>query len=397
MSGAEVGLPGLQEEIPDRDFGPVELDLLTVRLQLLEEFSLLLLKERGGLELRKIVLVEVLPQYPMHVEPFSDRTDGVLHHLNPPLRDITLVPVVVEFGDLLLQKIVDLVGLHHPLHGLVLVDLTGGDRPTVAAVVPLRPPSIQNAQVESPVDGGLHPRGSARFHRLEGVVEPDVDALHKVLSNVDVIIFHKDQSVLHIVTAGYVENLLDQLLASLVRRMGLPGEDELNRALGVGENLHESLGILENQVGPLVRGETTGKADGQVPGIEEVPDPADLRKSGALLLEFQNFSIPDEGDQLFFPPLVGRPDLGIRSRVDPLPNIAPFSPMEIVGADVPVEEVGHLHAQPSLYMDSVGDVADGNLLLRKVGVDIPPHLPGDLTVDLGDAVDEAGEVHGELR
>ena len=218
-----------------------------------------------------------------------------------------------------------------------------------------------------------------------------------MLGNVDVVIFHKDQPVLYIVATGYVENLFDQLLASLVRRMGLPGEDDLNRTLGVGENLHESLGILENQVGPLVRGETTGKADGQVPGIEEVPDPADLRKSGALLLEFQNFSIPDEGDQLFFPPLVGRPDLGIRSRVDPLPNIAPFSPMEIVGADVPVEEVGHLHAQPSLYMDSVGDVADGNLLLRKVGVDIPPHLPGDLTVDLGDAVDEAGEVHGELR
>ena len=68
-----------------------------------------------------------------------------------------------------------------------------------------------------------------------------------------------------------VGDALDQLLAGLVGRVGLAGEDELHRVVGVVDQFEEVIEVLEEQVGPLVRGEPAGKADRQRVGIEHRP------------------------------------------------------------------------------------------------------------------------------
>ena len=67
--------------------------------------------------------------------------------------------------------------------------------------------------------------------RAARVVEPDVDALHQVAGDVDVVVFDEDDAAGEARIVAQVGDLLDQLLAGLVGRMGLAGEDELHGAV----------------------------------------------------------------------------------------------------------------------------------------------------------------------
>ena len=61
---------------------------------------------------------------------------------------------------------------------------------------------------------------------------------------------------------------LDQGLPRLVRRMGLAGDDELHRALRIGQQAQQSLRVVQQQVRSLVGGEAARKAQRQRVGIE---------------------------------------------------------------------------------------------------------------------------------
>ena len=95
------------------------------------------------------------------------------------------------------------------------------------------------------------------------------------------------------------EDLLDHLLAGAVGRVGLAGEDDLDRTLLVPQQLRQPLDVGEEQAGPLVRREAAGKADRQDLRVERrlrehratrrrlavagelVPQPAAGRRSAA--------------------------------------------------------------------------------------------------------------------
>ena len=72
------------------------------------------------------------------------------------------------------------------------------------------------------------------------------------------------------------ERCADQVLARPVGRVRLAGEEDLHRALGVGEQLAQAVQVAEQQVGPLVGREAAGEADGQRVGVEELVDLAQL-------------------------------------------------------------------------------------------------------------------------
>ena len=59
------------------------------------------------------------------------------------------------------------------------------------------------------------------------------------------------------------QHLLDDLLARLVLRVGLAGEDELHRPVGVAEDFGGPVDVCEDERGPLVGCEAAGKADGE--------------------------------------------------------------------------------------------------------------------------------------
>ena len=67
-----------------------------------------------------------------------------------------------------------------------------------------------------------------------------------------------------------MNDLLDEALAFVVARMGLAGEDELDRAAACRGELHDVLELLENQRRAFVGGEAAGEADGQRVGIQQV-------------------------------------------------------------------------------------------------------------------------------
>ena len=71
-----------------------------------------------------------------------------------------------------------------------------------------------------------------------------------------------------------VRHPLRQGLAAGVARMGLAGEDDLHRPLGVVDQPVQAVEVLEQQVGPLVGGEAAGEAQGQRLGRRAARAPA---------------------------------------------------------------------------------------------------------------------------
>ena len=78
-----------------------------------------------------------------------------------------------------------------------------------------------------------------------------------------VVVLQEHEAVADVELAGEELDLADHVLARLVGGMGLAGEDELHRAVGVEQQPAQALGLRQQQRRPLVRGEAAGEADGQ--------------------------------------------------------------------------------------------------------------------------------------
>ena len=67
--------------------------------------------------------------------------------------------------------------------------------------------------------------------------------------------------------------------------MGFAGDNDLHRTIVVGDDLLQAGGIEEEQVAPLIGGETAGKADGQRLRIEILIGLLDLGQGRSTTLE----------------------------------------------------------------------------------------------------------------
>ena len=180
---------------------------LPLRMACLEKPVVVLGEFLGRSPRRHVELLDVVGEHAVHVEPAADRGDRLLHHLDPAHGHPGLVAVVVQLRDLVLDQIVDLLGLGRFLHLVLVVVLGARDRPAVLAVVALRPPAVQDAQIQHAVHPRLHPGGAAGLVLPDRVVEPDVGAPREVPGDVDVVVFEEDDSVLELVVLGEVEDL----------------------------------------------------------------------------------------------------------------------------------------------------------------------------------------------
>ena len=77
---------------------------------------------------------------------------------------------------------------------------------------------------------------------------------------------------------GAAVDLLEVVLAGLVGRMRLAGEDDLHRPARGVQDAHQPLGVVEDQLGPLVAGEAAGEADRQRVRIEQRAGGDDARR-----------------------------------------------------------------------------------------------------------------------
>ena len=107
------------------------------------------------------------------------------------------------------------------------------DGKAVVAVETFGPPTVENREIQGPVEDGLLPRWS---RRLPAAVA-DCSArrrrfLNHVAADVDVVVFDEGDPIGETRVVAEVGDPLDQFLPRLVRRMGLAREDQLERALG---------------------------------------------------------------------------------------------------------------------------------------------------------------------
>ena len=109
----------------------------------------------------------------------------------------------------------------------------GADGEAIEAVVGFGPPAVEDGEVETAVEDDLLSAGAGGFEGAAWVIEPDVDALYEMATYIDVVVFDEDELVGELVVAHHLSDLLQDLLAGFVERVGFAGEDELHGALGV--------------------------------------------------------------------------------------------------------------------------------------------------------------------
>ena len=110
------------------------------------------------------------------------------------------------------------------------------------------------------------------LERTARIVQPDVDALHEVTADVDVVVFDEHELVGETARAHHFGDLLQHAFAGLVARMGFAGKDELHRAFRIVDHRGEPLEILQNQIGALIGGKTAREADREGIGTEHLAE-----------------------------------------------------------------------------------------------------------------------------
>ena len=338
---------------------------------------------------------DVFPHHPVGVEDRGQIEQGLFHAGDPAPGKSLFVAVVEDWNHLGFEQVVESVRLHLILVVDVFVLLTPADGPARVQLTRLGPPAVLNADVERPVEGGLHARGAAGLLGTAGVVKPDIAALDQKAGDVHIVVLEEEDAAGKRLLAGQVNDLADQLLAGIVVRMGLAGEEDLYRPVAVGEEGGQTLEVAEDQATALVGGKTPRKTDGQRLGVQGLQGESDLGGRNSLAAELIAQVKAGVLDQTAAPGLVGLPQLAIRDLIDLLPGLGPFIRVAPVLSQIAVVERGDLYRGPGLDVDPVGDRGDGDLLLVDAGPETGPHLAGDLAVQQADAVGVGGEPQGK--
>ena len=160
--------------------------------------------------------------------------------------------------------------------------------------VGFRPPAIQLGKIQAAVDEDLHSARPACFPRPPGRVDPKIDALDQFLSQQHVVIVEKNNAALDLWTFDEVLPLFDQHLPRHVLRMSFAGEDQLNRALGIGEKANQSLRIMQEKIGTLVRGKAPRESHREHILVKNA---ARIRRSSTFRGELRRVAFAHTADQ----------------------------------------------------------------------------------------------------
>ena len=113
--------------------------------------------------------------------------------------------------------------------------LTIPQRPPHFRRVCFRPPAVQFRKIDAAIDEHFHAARPARLPGPARRVEPDIHALHQTLGQMHVVVTEEDHVGADFGPPDEMHPFLDQGLSRLVRRMRLARDDELHRALRIGQ------------------------------------------------------------------------------------------------------------------------------------------------------------------
>ncbi len=177
--------------------------------------------------------------------------------------------------------------------------------------------------------------------------------------------------------------------------MGLAGKDELHRTFGIVDHGGQALKIGQDEVGALVGGEAAGESDGQCVWTEHLAEAHESFARFVAALGLLDGSAADELEKLGFQAEVRLPEFAVIDVLNAFPDFGIARVLVPVGAEMAVVEAEHLRSEPGRNVNSVGDVADGNFVLRLAGAEAGPHGAGDFAVQGGNGIGAAREPEAE--
>ena len=123
------------------------------------------------------------------------------------------------------------------IFGVVVVAF---DCPAVDTVPCFSPPAVENTAVDDTVDGGFHTGSTAGFLRTARSIEPNVNALYQMACHTDIVVFQKEQTVLHVFTLGKLDQFFDELFAAMRRLQAEYGDRVVLDLVGFFDDDYES-------------------------------------------------------------------------------------------------------------------------------------------------------------
>ena len=313
------------------------------------------------------------------------------------MRNAVAAAVVVFRHDLLLDGVVNHLGVK-----LVLIALIGerafhGQHPSRALLVAFDPPSVEYRELEHAVHDALLARRARRFERTGRGVEPYVHALHHAAGQLHVVILQEEDLAYELRHGGHFDDAFDEVLTRLVVRVRFAREDELHGTLLVVDDRRQPVEVGEQQVGALVGGEAAGETDGQHVGLDALDDLNHLARRVETHLIGVAVAAADMLYELVLEIHALVPQLFVGNLVDLLPC------RDVVG--VPLESVGeiagvqaaHAGRDPRREVHAVGDVPDMKLVFEVARPHAAQNILRHLAVEPRHAVHLLREVAGQHR
>ena len=219
---------------------------------------------------RHIRVLHVVRDHAVRAETPGKGRDRVLHESNPLDREPVLVAIVVGRNHLMFQDVEQRVAVSFVRNARIDVRRAVPDREAVRTVVRFRPPSVENREVQRPVEHRLLTARTRRLLRTTRIVQPDVDPLNKVSRYVNIVVFQENDAAREFRIPLNANDSTDHVLADIVRWVRFTGENELNRSIRVINELIELLLVLHDEERALVFRKPAREPDRKRVRIENV-------------------------------------------------------------------------------------------------------------------------------
>ena len=316
---------------------------------------------------RHIEALGVLGHHPVRVEMRDAGNHRPLGDMNPFVREAALVAVVVGRDHLVLQHVIErgrVIGIAHVRVGMLAL---AADGPAVVALVALRPPAIEDAQVRHAVHRRLHAGGARGLQRPDGIVQPHVHAGGHVAGQRHVVALQHQHLADEFRPPRIFMDAPDELLPRLIGRVRLAGEQEHHRPIRTLQNLAQPRLVVEQQRGALVGGEAARKAHHQRSHVEQRRHPSHQVRALAIAARLMLQQLTHVLQHALLVGLMDAPVVMIGDILHALPEIRLQQLPPPLAAQMLVEGVDPLRGQPRGHVHAVGHRGDGILLRLQVG------------------------------
>ena len=335
---------------------------------------------------RYVCLAGVVHHHSVGTKSPGQGADAAHHHLDPLPWEPVPVSIVVGGYNGLFQGLIQVIRV--AFVGDAVIGVTGPfpDRKSIGAVVSLSPPTVENAAVETSVEDRLLTARSRSLEWATRIVKPHVDSLDQVTTNVDVVVFDKDDAASKSRIVSQVRNLLYKAFARFVFGVGFPCEDDLQRAIGAIEQSRDAIQILEQKIRSLVGSETATKPDGQDVRAQYIACCFDNVIAFTSSAALARNTASHEGKEQILQSIVRFPELARIDLVDVLPYIGLSHLRLPVRWEMSIVKLLHLPCEPAFDVNTVGDMTDWNVSLFTMWPKTLPHASRNVSVQLADRV-----------